>query len=345
MIDLRSDTLTMPGREMLETILSAPLGDSGRTDSEARGCDPTVSRLEDMAAQLTGKERAIFLPSGTMGNLTALLTHCGPNDEVLIDTRQHLYRTEKAAFEPKFGQLKPVFYHLTPGGWPDTDEIETLLKTHPIKLLCVENTHNGAGGTVIPPEALEKIGELGRKYSVPVHMDGARLFNAAAASGLSAAEICRCADSVMFCISKGLGAPVGSMLCGSREFIIRANATRKLLGGSMRQAGVLAACGIYALEHQIPDLAEDHRRAKLCLDLLQGMKKLQVPERICSNIIIIGTEATGKTPAQVVDDLKKQGVWLSLSGDTCVRIVLCRDRTDEEVRKAAEIIRSYDAAL
>ena len=126
MIDLRSDTLTMPGREMLETILSAPLGDSGRTDSEARGCDPTVSRLEDMAAQLTGKERAIFLPSGTMGNLTALLTHCGPNDEVLIDTRQHLYRTEKAAFEPKFGQLKPVFYHLTHGGWPDTDEIENL---------------------------------------------------------------------------------------------------------------------------------------------------------------------------------------------------------------------------
>ena len=345
MIDLRSDTLTLPSHEMLETILTAPLGDSGRLDGDARGGDPTVSRLEDISCEITGKERAILLPSGTMGNTVSLLTHCAPGDNVLIDTMQHLYRTEKVCFDARFGQLSPVFYHLTDEGYPNVSDVEKALKEHDIKLLCIENTHNGAGGTYIPLDALKAIRKLADKFNVPIHMDGARLFNASVASGLEVKEICHYADSIMFCISKGLGAPIGSMLCGTHDFIVKAAATRKLMGGAMRQAGVIAACGIYALQHQISDLAEDHRRAKECLELLRGMKHISVPQSIQSNIIILDIEKSGKTSSEVVEEIKKLGVWLSVSGDNHARIVFCRNNTDEQISQAAAIIRGYDASL
>lgn len=345
MIDLRSDTLTLPSHEMLETIMTAQLGDSGRLDENGRGGDPTVNRLEDLSCSVTGKDRAILLPSGTMGNTVSLLTHCEPGDNVLIDTMQHLYRTEKVCFDTRFGQLKPVFYHLTNEGYPNIADVEKALEEDDIKLLCVENTHNGAGGTFIPLDALKAIRKLADKYNVPIHMDGARLFNASVASGLAVKEICSYADSVMFCISKGLGAPIGSMLCGSHNFIQKAAATRKLMGGAMRQAGIIASCGIYALQHQIPDLAEDHRRAQECLEHLRGMKHIHVPDKIQSNIIILDIEATGKTSSEVVEDVKKLGVWLSVSGENHARIVFCRNNTDEQISKAADVIRNYDASL
>lgn len=345
MIDLRSDTLTLPGREMLETILTAPLGDSGRLDAEGRGGDPTVNRLEEIVCEATGKERSLLLPSGTMGNTVSLLTHCEPKDKVLIDTMQHLYRTEKVCFESRFGQLEPVFYNLTPGGYPNVDEMECALKTNDIKLICVENTHNGAGGTFIPLDVLKKVRNLADRFGVPVHMDGARLFNASTASGISVKEICSYADTVMFCLSKGLGAPIGSMLCGSRDFIIKAAQTRKLMGGGMRQAGVFAACGIYALKYQVKDLAEDHRRAKQCLELLKGMKNIRVPKEIQTNIIILDVAGSGKTAADVVEEIKRRGVWLSVSSETHARIVFSRNNTDSQVSEAASIIREYDSSL
>lgn len=345
MIDLRSDTLTRPDAGMLSVMLSAPLGDSGRTDEYGRGEDPTVNALEDRAAEITGKERAILLPTGTMGNHVALLTYCKPGERVLVDTRQHLYRTEKAAFSARFGQLEPLFYHLTEEGYPDVTEIENLLTREKPALLCIENTHNGAGGTYIPLEILQIISARAKRAGIPVHMDGARLFNAFTASGTEVKTICSHVDSVMFCISKGLGAPAGSLLCGSRQLIGEAVKTRKLLGGSMRQAGVLAAAGLYALENHIPDLSEDHRRARMALAILKHMKRIRVPDQIQSNIILMDISGTGLPVGIFIKRLKERGVWVSSSGGTLARIVLYKGIGDEEIVKAAEIILALEQEL
>lgn len=345
MIDLRSDTLTQPSREMLLRILDAPLGDSGRLDENGRGGDPTVNKLEDLAAELTGKERAILLPSGTMGNHVAMLTYCRPGDVVLMDSLQHIYRTEKATCDPRFGQIRPIFYHLTPDGYPDTREIAGILEKESPKLICIENTHNGAGGTYIPLPVLAELRRLADQAGIPLHMDGARLFNAAVATESCAKEICSYVDSVMFCISKGLGAPIGSLLCGGTDFILEASGTRKLLGGNMRQAGIIAAAGQYALKHNIPSLAEDHRRAKLAWQALAGMKTIRVPEKIQTNILILDIAQAGISVEEFIQRAKNMGIWLSRSTDTHARMVFYRDITDEQAFQAAEIINQLDREL
>ena len=345
MIDLRSDTVTLPGEEMLQCILKAPLGDSGRLDADGRGGDPTVSALEDLACELTGKERAIVLPSGTMGNHVALLTYCRPGDVVLMDAGQHVYRTEKATCDPRFGQLKPVSYHMTEDGYPDVEEIADILEKEKPKLLCIENTHNGAGGTCIPIEVLKRLRALADRAGIHIHMDGARLFNAVTATKSSAEEICSYADSVMFCISKGLGAPLGSLLCGKREFVLEAADTRKLLGGNMRQAGIFAACGIYALKHNIPCLAEDHRRAKMAREALGGLKKIKVPKEVQTNILILDISDTGMDADGVIGRARDMGLWLSRSTDTRVRMVFYNGVTDEQVVQAVEIVKKMDSSF
>lgn len=345
MIDLRSDTLTQPSREMLLQILDAPLGDSGRLDENGRGGDPTVNKLEDHAAALTGKERAILLPSGTMGNHVAMLTYCRPGDIVLMDAGQHIYRTEKATCDPRFGQIQPIFYHLTQEGYPDTKEIADILEKESPKLMCIENTHNGAGGTCIPISVLAELRRLADQAGIPIHMDGARLFNAVTATKSQAEEICGYADSVMFCISKGLGAPVGSLLCGTKDFILEASGTRKLLGGNMRQAGIIAAAGQYALEHNIPWLAEDHRRAKLARDALASLKNIHVPDEVQTNILILDIADAGIKVEDFIQRAKDMGVWLSKSTDTHARMVFYRGITDEQVFQATEMIKQLDRDL
>jgi len=258
MIDLRSDTLTLPDRPMLETILTAKLGDDGRADARGRGEDLAVNELEDLAAEITGKEEAVLFPSGTMANTAAILTYCRPGDGVLVDEIQHIFITEKVVFDRNFGRLTPLFYKLNGRNVPDLESMTVHLRKSPVSLVCVENTHNFSGGFCMSPEEMGVIKNAAESYGVPVHMDGARLFNAAAALGVAAADLCAHADSVMFCISKGLGAPVGSLLCGTREFIRKARLTRKLLGGNMRQAGIIAAPGIYALRNNIVRLGEDN---------------------------------------------------------------------------------------
>lgn len=322
--------------------MSSPFGDSGRLDEDGWGEDPSVNMLEELAAELTGKERAILLPSGTMGNHVSLLTHCNPGDLVLVDTTQHLYRREKATFDLRFGQLKPLFYHLTQGGYPDTKEVKDLLQIEKPRLLCIENTHNHAGGTYIPIHALDELRRLADEAEIPIHMDGARLFNASVASGVKVKTICGYADTVMFCISKGLGAPVGSLLCGGKDFILKAAETRKLLGGSMRQAGVFAAMGLYALAHNLPDIAEDHRRAKLAYEKLKGLRWIHVPDAVQSNILCMDISDTGLEADEYIRRLKEKGVWLSESDKTHVRLVLYRDITDEQIMNAVEIIRDFD---
>ncbi len=345
MIDLRSDTLTIPDKPMLETILTAPLGDDGRLDAEGRGEDPTVNKLEDTAAALIGKEAGLLCASGTMGNQVAVLTWCRPGDTVLINDRQHLDRSEKTAFDPRFGQLRKAMYRLDDQFQPDLTEIEAAFKTGNIKLLCFENTHNYSGGTCITVATLKEIAALAKTYGIPVHMDGARLFNAAIYLGVPASELCRYVDSVQFCFSKGLGAPIGSVLCGTRDFIQEAKQTRKLMGGAMRQAGVIAAPALYALEHNIPRLQEDHDHCARCAQLLQGLKKIGIQKKVETNILMLDMKDAGITPQAFCDRAREKGLLIRPIIDTWVRLVFYKGITAADAEGAARIIREIDAEL
>lgn len=337
MIDLRSDTLTMPDEAMLRTILTAPLGDDGRLGPDGRGEDPTVNRLEDMAAEITGKEAGLLCCSGTMGNQVALMTWCQPEDRVIVDELQHLYRSEKTAFDGRFARLRPVFYRLDKDDMPDPAELEPLMKAG-AGLLCVENTHNFTGGTCTTPERLAEIRKLADAFHIPVHMDGARLFNAAAYLGVSVKTLCRNVDSVMFCVSKGLAAPVGSILCGSREFIAKAKGVRKLLGGALRQGGIIAAPAIYALEHNVERLKEDNENAAVCASLLTGLKKIKVQEHVQTNILMLDLKDAALTPEAFCARAKEEGLRIRPILETSVRLVFYKGITRVDAEKAAEII-------
>lgn len=342
MIDLRSDTLTMPDEDMLRTILTAPLGDDGRLGSDGRGEDATINQLEDMAAEITGKEAGLLCCSGTMGNQVALMTWCQPGDTVIVDELQHLYRSEKTAFDSRFMRLKPAFYHLDEAYMPDLAELEPLMQAG-ASLLCVENTHNFTGGTCTTPERLAEIRKLTNLYHIPVHMDGARLFNAAVHLGISVKELCRSVDSVMFCVSKGLAAPVGSILCGSREFIAKAKGVRKLMGGALRQGGIIAAPAIYALKHNVERLKEDNENAAICAAHLQGLKHLILQKSVQTNILMLDLKNAMLTPEQFCTRAKEEGLWIRPILDTSVRLVFYKGITKEDAVRAAEIIRSLDA--
>src|SRR3954468_12376927 len=260
MIDLRSDTITLPTEAMREAMLRAELGD------DSRDGDPTVRRLEEAAAAITGKQAALFVTSGTMSNLVALLAHTGRGGEVLLDSESHIMRSELGGI----ASLAGLFYRTIPStrGAPDLDEMREQLNERLMAnrlataLVCVETTHNSAGGAVLPLDYLARLRAFTNEKRVPLPIDGARVFNAAVALGVPVAQIARHGDSVGFCVSKGLSAPFGSVLCGSQAFIERARAYRRMVGGAMRQAGIMAAAGIVALETMIDRLVDDHRRAK-----------------------------------------------------------------------------------
>lgn len=341
MIDLRSDTLTMPDKAMLRTILTAPLGDDGRLGPDGRGEDATINRLEDMAAEITGKEAGLLCCSGTMGNQIALMTWCEVGDKVIVDELQHLYRSEKTAFDSRFMRLKPVFYHLDQECMPDPMELGPLMQAG-ASLLCIENTHNFTGGTCTTPERLAEIRRLADKYHIPVHMDGARLFNATAYLGVSAKELCQYADSVMFCVSKGLAAPVGSILCGSREFIAKAKGVRKLLGGALRQGGIIAAPAIYALEHNVERMKEDNDNAAVCAKYLKDLKKIKLQDHVQTNILMLDLKDAAMTPEKFCERAKEEGLLIRPILETSVRLVFYKGITKKDAVKAAEIISRLD---
>lgn len=345
MIDLRSDTLTMPDKEMLETIMTAQLGDDGRLDASGRGEDKTINKLEDMSAQLVGKEAALFCCSGTMGNQAALFTYCRPGDVVLVDEIQHLYGSEKTAFDSRFGQMQALFYKFDASAMPDLDDLEDKLKNNSVKLLCLENTHNFTGGTCTNLARLAKIRELANRYHVPIHMDGARLFNAAAYLQVSAQEICAYVDSVMFCVSKGLGAPIGSLLCGTKDFIREAKNNRKLLGGALRQGGIAAAPAIYALEHNIGRLSEDNDNASLCASLLQDLNKIKVQNNVQTNILMLNLENAGISPEEFCAKAKIAGLLIRPILKNSVRLVFYKGITKEEAKESAAIIKKLASEL
>ncbi len=274
-IDLRSDTVTQPTPAMREAMARATVGD------DVYGEDPTIQQLESRAAELTGKETCLFVASGTMGNLVAVLTHAQRGDEVILGNRSHIFLNEAGGM----AALGGVHPHPIPNRADGGLEMAALTAAlrdpanphHPkSRLVALENTHNVCGGVAVPLEHMRQVADWAHAHGLAVHLDGARLFNAAVALGVPAAEVCASADSVMFCLSKGLSAPVGSLLCGSAEFVAQARRWRKMVGGGMRQAGVLAAAGLVALEEVLPRLAEDHRRARRLAQGLQALPGVQL---------------------------------------------------------------------
>src|SRR5512147_3228860 len=272
-IDLRSDTVTKPTPEMREAMAEAQVGD------DVYGDDPTVNRLEEVAAEMLGKEAALFVPSGTMGNLLALLVHGQRGDEVIVGNQSHIYLNEAGGMSA-LGGIQPCPLQNQADGTLALDDILASIRTedvhHPItRLVCLENTQNICGGVPLSAEYTRRVGELAHRNHLALHIDGARIFNSAVAQNVPGKELVEPADSVMFCLSKGLAAPIGSMLVGSSKFVARARHIRKMLGGGMRQVGVLAAAGLISLEKMTKRLAEDHARAKKLADGLRQIKGVE----------------------------------------------------------------------
>jgi threonine aldolase len=273
-VDLRSDTVSHPTPEMWEAMANAEVGD------DVYGEDPTVKRLQDMAAERVGKEAALFVPSGTMGNLASILAHCQRGEEAIIGHLGHAYIFEAGGFA-SLGGVQPRVIPNQADGTLVPEDIVAAIRTEDAhfpktRLICLENTHNICGGNPITLSYTNQVGEIAREHDLCLHLDGARIFNAAAALGVSAEELAGPADSITFCLSKGLCAPVGSLICGSRDFIYRAHRMRKQLGGGMRQAGVIAAAGVVALTSMTERLHEDHERAARLGEVLRGLAWVEV---------------------------------------------------------------------
>ena len=331
-IDLLSDTLTLPTPAMREAMYKAEVGDSGRLGPDGRGEDPTVNRLEDRSAEVTGKEAALFFQSGTGANLAAILTHCGRGDTVACDPDLHVLRTEKAAFMDRFGGLKVAEYERDEAEMPDPASFAQACARPGVRLACIENTHNQAGGTCITLERTLELADIAKKHGMPVHLDGARLFNAAVALSVPVASLAAGADSVQFCLSKGLGAPVGSVVCGSKEFIAALRDTRKILGGVMRQAGILAAAGLVALD-DTSHLAEDHENAKLLGAGLAAFPQFSITP-VQTNIVMLDAAPGGKTGQWLEKKLLEYGVRAKDAGGSLVRLTVHRDLSRKDIETA-----------
>jgi threonine aldolase len=342
MIDLRSDTVTHPTEDMREAMSRAELGDDSREG------DPTVRRLEQAAAAITGKEAALFVASGTMSNLVALLAHTGRGGEVLLDAESHILRSEMGGI----ASLAGLFHRTVPSarGAPDLDAVGERLNQKLIAnrlataLVCVETTHNSAGGAVLPLDYMAKLRALTARKGVPVHIDGARLFNASVALGVPAREIARHGDSVGFCVSKGLSAPFGSVLCGSADFIERCRAYRRMVGGGLRQAGIMAAAGLVALDRMIERLADDHRRAKQIAEGVRGIDpRLVDPRLVETNIVMIDVTHTGADAKRWIAALEASGVRSGAWSPTSLRLVTHRHIDDAAVARTIAAFRSVFA--
>ncbi len=342
MIDLRSDTVTKPSPEMREWIARAEVGD------DVFGDDPTVHRLEEKVAGLLGKESALYFPSGTQSNQTAIKVLTQPADEIIVEAGAHLYNFEGGAPGLLSGvQIRPIHGE---HGVIRPEQIEEVyspgdLHRPPTRLICLENTHNRAGGTVFPIEIMERIADFAREKGIFVHLDGARLFNASVASGIRVSEYARLADTVSICLSKGLGAPVGSCLSGSRDLIERARRVRKILGGGMRQAGILAAAGIYALENHVERLAEDHANARRLAEGIADLAGLRVDvQHVDTNIVIIHLTDEGVSSLDVVAGLKERGVSVVPFGKRTMRAVTHLDVTATDIDRAIAVFREHFGA-
>src|SRR5713101_1223977 len=326
-IDLRSDTVTHPSPAMREAMYRAEVGD------DVYGEDPTINRLQEMAAERTGKEAALFVASGTMGNTACVLAHAGRGQAVIVGDRSHIYQFEVGGASTLGGSPMRVV-PTDANGMLDLHQVEINISdgsdehTAPTALLCIENTHNYCGGTVLSEGQVEALTKVAHDHGVAVHMDGARIFNAAIALGVPVSSLTRTVDSVMFCLSKGLSAPVGSMLVGSQDFIRRAHRMRKLLGGGMRQAGILAAAGIVALEQMVDRMAEDHEHCKQLAHGLADYPQVDINvDRVVTNMVMFSVRNAQQEPLSEAETMqflakaREQGVLMGHTGQGKIRAV------------------------
>jgi len=336
-IDLRSDTVTLPTPAMREAMYRAEVGD------DVFGEDPTVNRLEAMAAERMGKEAALFVVSGTMANLVSLLTHCGRGHEIIVGDLAHTFLYEQGG-SAALGGIHVHTLRNQPDGTLDLREIEGAIRADNIhfprtRLICLENTHNRCGGVPLTPEYTDAVGDLARRHGLAVYLDGARIFNAAVALGVDVRELTRGVDTVSFCLSKGLCAPVGSLVCGTRDFIAEARRNRKIVGGGMRQAGIIAAAGIVALEQMVDRLAEDHENARrLALGLAEIPGISIDPAQVRTNIVIFDLVAERPTPAEFAARLSADGVKVLALGER-IRLVTHHGIDAADIDKALVAIR------
>lgn len=322
---------------MRQAMMTADVGD------DVYGEDPTVLLLQKKVATLLGKEEALFVPTGVMANQIALKVHTQPGDEVIAESGAHIfnYETGAAAF------ISNVQIYTIPGkhGVITADQIPGAIRS-PVyynsktRLICLENTHNRAGGTVYPLDEIQRISALARNRGISMHLDGARLWNAWVASGIHPREYAQWFDSVSVCFSKGLGAPVGSAIVGSHEFIDRARTIRKILGGGMRQSGILAAAALYALENNVERLKEDHDKARMFAEQLTSLPGFSIDmDTVQTNIVIIDIAGTGKKPGEIIAHLRALHVLISEMSHTTIRAVMHLDVSREDVAKAIEVIK------
>jgi threonine aldolase len=336
-IDLRSDTVTKPTREMRDAMAAADVGD------DVMGEDPTVKRLERVAAEKLGKEAALFVPSGTMANQIAIFTHTRRIGEAIVEAESHLYYYEAGAMSQLSGvQARPLKGRL---GMLDVEELRGAIRPNeqhhpPTTLIALENTHNRHGGAALTARYTDQIAEVSHANRIPLHLDGARIFNAAIALKTDAKKLAAPADSVMFCISKGLCAPIGSLLCGSQGFIERARMTRKMFGGGMRQAGIIAAAGLVALDSMVDRLADDHGNAAILARGIESTPGLRLAYPQQTNIVIFDVAGAGISSQALVHEAKKEDLLVSPRTPTYVRAVTHHDVTQADVETAVEILKT-----
>jgi threonine aldolase len=335
-VDLRSDTFTLPTEEMMKAIQEAELGDDVFQE------DPTMNSLEKLAAEKIGKEKALFVTSGTQANVVCLLAHTERGDEVIMEAQSHTYLYEVGAM----AALGGLMAHPVPGdtGILHPEDVEKAIRGDNIhfprtRLVCMENTHNNAGGIAVTPEQIKAVADVVKPRGIKMHLDGARVFNAAIALKTDVKKITKEFDSVMFCLSKGLSSPVGSMVCGSEEFIERARKVRKMLGGGMRQVGILAACGIVSLEKMVDRLEDDHKNARKLAEGLAALPGISIDlDTVQTNIIIFNVSALGGS-STFIGALEKKGVKCLSRDETHVRMVTHRMVSEEDIDIALERIK------
>ncbi len=343
-IDLRSDTITQPTDAMRKAMAEAEVGDDVMRE------DPTLNRLEEISAEAAGKPAALFTASGTMGNLIALLVHCRRGDEVILGRDSHTYFREQAGMAA-LGGIQAWPLDNLPDGTIDPAAVEASIRPENIHyprttLVALENTHNFCNGAPLPAAYMNRMGELARRHGLKIHVDGARIFNAAVALNTSAVELSADADSICFCLSKGLSAPVGSMLCGGVDFIRDARRLRKQLGGGMRQAGVLAAAGILAVSEMTKRLFEDHENAARLARGLAEIPGLKVDaEGILTNIVYMSIETEGLVSATLMERLRAEGVLVLADGPHLVRAVTNRHISADDIEAALTVFRRVTADL
>lgn len=336
MIDLRSDTVTQPTPEMRQAIANAVVGD------DTICVDPTVQRLQQMTAEILGKEAAIFVPSGSMSNQIAVRVHCKPGDEFICEDGCHIYNYEQAGYAQLSGVApRPV---AGDGGILQVEQLQGLIRpkdSHLVRtrMICLENTHNRGAGRVLPYETVEEICTWAHDNGLRTHLDGARLFNAVAASGIEAADWAKHFDTVSVCFSKGLGAPVGSALAGPQEMIDEARNHRKLFGGSMRQAGIIAAGALYGLENNRQRMVEDHNNAQIIAEGVRNTPGLSLSsDQVDTNIVIFQVDPELAHAADFAGALKEEGAWMLSFGETQIRAVTHLHITSEAAQRAVEML-------